>query len=192
MEILDILNKYLNEAKAGDTVKSKKGKTVEVEGSQKGREKVKVNGKEYTPEDKYVVKVKDAKGEVKEKTKRKAAKYSKYVDKVKEKEPSRVSNTKEAEKAKKKESGETKRGKKKVDKWWENSEELNKVIGIDVEAKKKTKEAINKIREKDDTKETPKKKKIAENIYPKNPKAVNQIIEEFLNPQKDEVRKFFK
>ena len=213
MGIFNILQQFLEEAKAGDTVTSTKGKKVEVVGSQKGREKVIVKGKEFTPEDKYIVKIKNAKGEVKEKTKRKASKYTKYVDKVKEKEPSKIINTKEEEKAKKKVEGKKKGGRKAEKKWWQDEEELKKVIMVDPKAKGATQKAIETIRSKDsEKKEEPKKeekkpaktKKVpakevvkknkiaAESIYPKNPKAIKSLIEEYFNPQTEEVRNFFK
>lgn len=196
MGILNTLQQFLQEAKAGDTVTSAKGKKVEVIGSQKGREKVVVKGKEFTPEDKYTVKVKNAKGEVKEKTKKKAAKYTKYVDKVKEKEPSKVTNTKEEEKAKNKAEEKKKGGRKAEKKWWQDENEFKKVMSINPEAKKATKKAIDKIRETDISKENeePKKKlkKVAESVYPADPKAIKQIISEYFEPQKEEVRNFFK
>lgn len=220
MGILNTLQQFLQEAKAGDTVTSTKGKKVEVVGSQKGREKVIVKGKEFTPEDKYTVKIKNAKGEVKEKTKRKASKYTKYVDKVKEKEPSKVTNTKEEEKAKKKVEGKKKGGRKAEKKWWQDEEEFRKVMMIDPKQKEATKKAIDAIRDNDATKkpETKKEEKkeekpankkgkkvpakevvakkkagkiAAESIYPKNPKAIQQIVEEYFNPEKEQVRKFF-
>lgn len=222
MAILNILEKYIAEAKSGDVTKSKKGKEVSVESGARGRERVKVGDKEFGADDKYTVKVKNAKGEVKEKVKRKAAGYTKYVDKKKEADKASVSNTKEIEKAKKKADGGAKKGgKKRVPKWWENDEEFKKVMMIDPKQKEATKKAIDAIRDNDATKkpETKKEEKkeekpankkgkkvpakevvakkkagkiAAESIYPKNPKAIQQIVEEFFNPEKEQVRNHFK
>ncbi|HNC01510.1 MAG TPA: hypothetical protein PLS71_24930 [Leptospiraceae bacterium] len=215
MGILSTLENFLAEAKSGDTTKSKKGKEVSVESGAKGREKVKIGEKSYGPDDKYTVKVKGKEGEVVEKTKKKAAKFTKYVDKKKEADKSSVTNTKDEAKAKAKaeNAGKKKGGKKRVAKWWQDEEELKKVIMVDPKAKRATQKAIETIRSKDsEKKEEPKKeekkpaktKKVpakevvkknkiaAESIYPKNPKAIKSLIEEYFNPQTEEVRNFFK
>ena len=197
--ISDILNKYITEAKSGDTTKSKKGKEVSVESGARGRERVKVGDKSYGADDKYTVKIKGKDGEVKEKTKRKAAGYTKYVDKVKEADKSKVRNVKDEAKEKEKaeNAGKRKGGRKAEKKWWQDEEEFQKVMRVSSSAKKKTQDAIEAIREGDRKKEKEKEKKetkvkkVAESIYPTDPKAISQIVNEYFNPEQEEVRKYF-
>jgi hypothetical protein len=61
---------------------------------------------------------------------------------------------------------------------------------------KKEEKPANKKGKKVPAKEVVAKKKAgkiaAESIYPKNPKAIQQIVEEFFNPEKEQVRNHFK